>query len=194
MPGRDDSNDELRVAFHEAGHAVAAALLGIRFDRVYVATPEQRKKLRGGEPVGKVVREFYHIWFRGMPDKQAKEQIVQMMAGPIAEQLAYVGLVVRLDNEQEDMRDDVGLSLIYKFCEFEENEEGKRVVTSDEKARKAPQIMRFIHEASAAAEKLVNQNQATIRNVAYILKTKYELSESDVCVACGIDLPDGTAS
>lgn len=88
-------NDEL-MAYHEAGHIVAAFLNGVEF---YSVTVEP-----SGEELGYAeIRNPFHAWKRGNGTRRAalEKHLIGIFSGPAAESL-FTGKKSNADSEDED--------------------------------------------------------------------------------------------
>jgi hypothetical protein len=151
------------TAFHEAGHAIAAERLGIPFESVFLNYRADEKTGFDGMQLGQVVRDVEKSSFAGKIE-EAKRQVVQMLAGPHAETLAYPGLDPDLRPDTSDVKDAFSM-LQFALCSFIE-QEGAANFDPNEVAAKWSQMVRIFNECNREAIALIRENSAFIGKAA----------------------------
>jgi ATP-dependent Zn protease len=171
------------TAFHEAGHAVAAVLLNVPFDRVYIVQRTNQTVGYQGMQLGQVVRTFDKSSVAGKVD-EAKRQTIQILAGPYGETLAYSNLLPDLGQDTSDVQDAFSV-LRFALCNFVQS--GGNVTfdpkdVQDEWGR----MNQIIGECSAEAAQLIQKHAAAVGKVANELLSKGELTYDQVAALMGI--------
>jgi hypothetical protein len=188
-PGRYDPNDRRYVATHEAGHAVAAVVLGIEL----VGVDLQRRR----RPDGTTSLGFTNapVPTRAVAGKgeAALPYVAQCLAGPLAEMAVNPGL---LESSGGDAGDRNGARMIaaVAVCEAVECGAGRAEITPEELHRQGARIDGLMSAALAAACDLVNDNAPAIGLVAEALMERGRLSGAEVAAIVNAErsrVPDG---
>lgn len=181
----DASDGRLAVAIHEAGHAVAAVVLGLPLRSVDVS----RRVLPGG---------LVSVGFTDCPinagtgDLDAlMPAIVQVLCGPLAE--------LRLDPAAGDSGEhDSDRGAAYRMaaiavCESVERPDGGRMVTPEAVAAGQPRIAEVVEDALHRADDLVAERWPAIVEVGRLLLERTGLTAYDVRKAIDRHGPVGAA-
>jgi hypothetical protein len=172
------------TAFHEAGHAVAAILKGIRFSKVWLLRRNDADPVPQNVELGQLTRSKPV----NKPDlvgklDEAKAEAVLAMAGPIAECLAYP------DDFGPDWKLNAGdveqAASCLRFASVAYTVAGDRPIWDPvDHQRKAGDLQRWLQECDQAAGQLVIANRGAIEKVAMELIAKWELTEDEVRNLC----------
>lgn len=155
------SAEEQWIAYHEAGHAVAAILLGIKFDEVSFA-PEKTSQYKGSTTV-RLVQGWQQLIKRGLlPPEEADRLACFCFAGDAA-QCRFAPRSVRLRHKAFDVR-----AVLDILDVFPVPERGERML-----------------RARMRAEEMVESHWAHVQAVANTLVQKRKLGETDIRVILG---------
>jgi hypothetical protein len=166
------------IAVHEAGHAVAAIVLGLGLRGVHIRC----RQIEGRDSVG----------FTDCPcnldDLKLKEEValpwmVHALAGPVAEW----GVNPRLFREGKaayagDVK-EARLLAVVATCDMVDQGDGKRLATPEEQARKQGAIDALVDRAINQAHALVAEHWDAIRRVAALLLEREALTAAEVAAA-----------
>lgn len=167
------------TAYHEAGHAFSALSLGLRFSKVWILQRAESDTLPDGTIIGEVTRSSIvdKPSFFGKLNA-AKDEVVQAMAGPLAECLPYAGMQPDWQLNASDMR--VATSILkFALLTFTLNESGEAKFDDAESRRVQPQIQRILEECYARTADLISGNVPAIVRIAETLLTRWELTEEE---------------
>ncbi len=175
-------NDRRSTAFHEAGHAVAAILTGIPFEKVYVVKEVDHASRPVGQKIGEVVRHLNKPDLAGKGEEEARRQVLMAFAGPYGETFAYPGLQPFVPQEDGDIQGVMGI-LRFIFCEFT-MKDGQAVFSREELTTHKVTMERLLNEGSPNAARFCAEHAATITKVAEALLRDHELSFDQVVALC----------
>ena len=172
------------TAFHEAGHAVAAHIFDIAFERVFIARNANELALQsttGGECViGSVVRNFHLPTLAGQLE-EARLNVIQALVGPLSEALA-LNHRVAIRPDDGDLKECRSI-LRFAYCSFTINGSEAVFVKVDIK-NKEIEMEEVLRLAFADAEQFIQKHQFQITSVANELLAKGVLSRDDVAAIC----------
>jgi hypothetical protein len=176
-PAPYDPDDPKFIAMHEAGHAVAAIVLGfdlISVDIVGRQTPEV--EILGVADSGRV----HGSELAGKGEEVGLPYIIHSWAGPLAESKVnpHVG-----DGEYEAHRLD--LESNYRFaalsiCNPTKGADGLREITREERERNFDRVQALCDRGLVAAAKLVQTYWPAIEEVAALLLKRKRLTGAEV--------------
>ena len=172
---RYDPNDVSFIAFHEAGHAVSAIVLGMDLKSVDIkvrALPNGMTSV-GFTDSGRVAVE--DITGKGVD--VVMPHLVHSMAGPFAE-ASINERASEFSGHHGDVEDAKRLAA-FSLCEFVETEEGMQI-TIEELKKNETQLNSLIHSAVQSAIQLVEANWRAIVRVADLLVERKELTGAEV--------------
>jgi hypothetical protein len=162
---------------HEAGHAVAAIVLGFDLKSVDIVggqTPEV--EILGLADSGRVpVSEL-----AGKGEEVALPHIIHSMAGPLAE--GMVNPHVK-DREYDGHRMDVESANWVAFvsiCDSTTGADGLQEITREERMRNVDRVQAVSHRGLVAAAKLVQTYRPAIEEVAALLLKRKRLTGAEV--------------
>jgi ATP-dependent Zn protease len=171
--GTYDRNDIRYVATHEAGHAVAAVVLGLGLVSVDI---HHRLLPDGGLSLGRTtIPESFSALVASISEEYAMAHVVFCLSGFTAE--AAVNRLVGGDiPEREAVRSLVSLAI----CRPVDNGVGRMTITPEELRRNGQRIDGFLRAAEDAAARLVRKHRAVIARVADLLLERKELTGEEV--------------
>lgn len=172
------------TAFHEAGHAVAAHILNIAFERVFIVrnTSELQGQMRsiGEYTIGSVVRNFHLPNLAGQLE-EARLNVIQALAGPISEGLA-VNQRVAIGPDDGDLR-TCHTILKFAYCKFTMNG-SKADFDNADFMNKRSEMESVLRQAIADADQFVQNHQLQIIAIADRLLASGVLSFDEVASIC----------
>ncbi len=172
--GLDDPDDITHTARHEAGHAVAATVLGLGLRFVDV---RRRIEADGGISLGytEITATLKDVIGKG--ESAALPVLIKIMAGPIAE-LAVNPDACRGVHHLDD-KDCARQFAVAAVCETR-IVDNKLAWTNLEERRRAVQIGALIEKAIGEAKRLVRTHDAAIAEVARLLLARESLTGPEV--------------
>lgn len=165
-----DRNGLRCAAFHEAGHAVAAIAKQIAFTKVWILLERDARGGHDGLVLGRVERKTDNPALAGQLEK-AKDEVIQILAGPFAETLAYANLRPDLGEETNDFKQVRGV-LTFALCSFTIRDDGKAEFDNEDIRRKSPDILRIMNECCVETNAFVLRYHDLIADVAASLRAK----------------------
>ena len=181
--GQTVNRNDLRcTAFHEAGHAVAAAVLKIEFEKVFVVREVDHASNPVGMQLGFVSRNFQLPSLAGQSEEIAINNLIQAFSGPMAETLAYPNLSPDISQENPDVM-DAWKVLKFFCCEFE-IVDGKAQFDDNDVRRNIPRMESLFMQGLEASDRFVKVQKEVIREVAEALIEQTVLTASDVQEIC----------
>jgi ATP-dependent Zn protease len=165
------------IALHEAGHAVAAVVLGLglKFTDIKPRRSDEDGRIILGWTVLDEIeaREIARIG-----EEAAFPYLVELYAAGAAESLIGSG-------KRDFAASEIDFAEAHRFaitalCEFTEGAGGRLLVSSEAQGRKAGEIDALKQCSMAAADSLVNRYSAAITKVAEALCERNELSAHEV--------------
>lgn len=183
FPGSPFIPGNLRLtAFHEAGHAVAAIVKDISFDKVWILGGDPTERTPDGVVLGRVERIINLPGFAGQL-ADARRNLVQMFAGPISEYWAFGRAICKFDLETQNDAVTCRCVLLYTFCQYS-MVNGKADFSESQQKKHQPVMEAEFFAALKEAEQLSQANRENIGKVAEALLEKTELSYEDVVTLC----------
>jgi hypothetical protein len=178
-----DPNDIRYIATHEAAHAVAAIVYGVKLTSVDL----KKRKLPGGRISVGFTRTppvpFEAVAGKG--EAVALPFMVQGLVGPLAEAGVNPGLVSADDGSCSKDIEDAKLTATVAVCDC--SHEGSRsVISPEEIERKRPRLKKLMADATDAAAQFVSDHGETIVEVANALIEKRELSGEEVAAIVNV--------
>src|SRR5262249_1668235 len=131
--------------------------------------------------LGQVTRTLHKPDFIGKLE-EAKAQVVQMLAGPFGECLAYPELKPLLSHTEGDLFD--GWSILRFATTPFTLQDGLPVFDLVEHNQNAPLIQQTMNEALVEVQHLEMNNVAAITRVAESLLARWELTAAEVAELC----------
>jgi ATP-dependent Zn protease len=192
QPSSYDPNDRWFVAVHEAGHAVAAVVLGLPLEGVDIR--HRAPEVAGGVTVlgfsdtGKVQLED----IAGKGEDVALPHMVLSMAGPIAE--GHVNRhAMRHGGQVNDMEGARRVGA-FAICPLIEGPDGRLEVTAEELQRNSDRLRVLWDRSIDDAFRLVDGHRKAIGTVAALLLERESLSGDEVAaIVNGEDRPNRRA-
>ena len=171
---RYDPNDLRYIATHEAGHAVAAVVLGLDLAGVDI----RRRRLPGGRvSIGFTDCKLNTRDVMGKGEHAAMPRLVQLMAGPLAESAVNPAA----DYGSGPSSDLEGARQVAVIAICEAVLDGTRSqIDAAEQRRNEPRIIALLDSAEVAAADLVRNYDQAITRVASLLLEREVLSGEDV--------------
>jgi ATP-dependent Zn protease len=170
---RGDPNDVHYVATHEAGHAVAAVVLGLNLRSIDL----KRRHL----PDGQVSQGFTDCPV-AVEDVRNLDAVipclVQALAGPYAESLVNPR-VLQEGGARGDL-DEARKVAVLAVCEATDTGGGRMTITPEEQKRNEGRIHSLLMEANQRAMQLIDDHRHAIATVAGVLAARMELSGEEV--------------
>jgi hypothetical protein len=176
-PAPYDPDDPKFIAMHEAGHAVAAIVLGFDLKSVDIVgrqTPEV--EILGVADSGRV----HGSELAGKGEEVGLPHIIHSWAGPLAE--SRVNPHVR-DREYEAHRLDVESAYrfaVLSICNPTTGADGLREITREERMRNVDRVQALLHRGVVEAAKLVQTYRPAIEEVAALLLKRKRLTGTEV--------------
>lgn len=169
--GRRDPDDPLAIATREAGHAVAAVVLGLPLRSVDV----RRRNL----PDGRTSVGYTDCPIPGTSDfATLANAMVQVMSGPLAEDRVNASAMV--DGCHDSDMEQVHRLAAIAVCESTTGVDGRRRISPGEIRRKLARIGEVAGEAVGKADRLVEAYWAAIRETARLLVDGRALTAEEV--------------
>ena len=181
-PDSVNRNDLRCTAFHEAGHAVAAAVLGIQFDRVFVVREVYHAYQPVGMQLGQVERNFHLPSLAGQGEETEINNLIQAFSGPMAETFAYPNLQLDMPPNNHDVKD--AWKILKFFCCKFTIVDGQAQFDKNDVRRNAPKMESLFKRGVEAAERFVKDHEEVISEVAEALIDRTELTASEVREIC----------
>lgn len=181
--GQPVNRNDLRcTAFHEAGHAVAAAVLGIDFVKVFVVRDVDNASRPMGMQLGHVERNFHLPSLAGQSEAIAINNLIQAFSGPMAETFAYPDLPLDMSQENQDVKDAWKIIKFY-CCKFTVAD-GIAQFDENELRCNAPTMDDLFKRGLVAAERFTNDHRKIVSEVAEALLDRTELTADEVRKIC----------
>lgn len=182
-----DRNDVRCTAFHEAGHAVAAAVFAIPFERVFIVRTVHASLPPVDKLLGQVVRNFQKSELAGKGEEEVLRHVIQAFAGPYGETLASENLSLIMPVDDPDVI-DAWSCLRFAFCEFT-IDDGNATFSQAELQRNKPRMEGLFQSGRRDAVRFVQQHRKEITCVAEALLRDVELTYDQVIELCLSDTP-----
>jgi hypothetical protein len=170
-----DANDIRYIATHEAGHAVAAVVLGSRLKSIDL---KQRRLPDGRISVGFTDSQVDAADVAGKGEAAAMPYLIQTFAGPFAERTINHQLDASCESGGGDKEVARRIAAV-AVCEAVYND-NQMVIPTEEQERNRDRIGKLIEDACEAAMHFVNEHVGTIIEVAEALIEKRELTGDEV--------------
>jgi hypothetical protein len=172
----DDQNAPLYIATHEAAHAVAAVLLGLRLRSVDIKTlPLDRDHVSAGfTDTGEIVRSE----IAGKGEAAVKAELITSLVGPLAELRVNPRFYDYKHVASFDFQKANELARLAVVDPTQTDEEGYAL--AEERERTEPLARALYDSAFTAAAKLVEAHYPIISKVAQLLMARRELSGEEV--------------
>jgi ATP-dependent Zn protease len=183
---------------HEAGHAVAAIVLGFDLESVDI-------EVRLG-PAGMILGQAAYghgdVHFKELAGKEevGLRYIVRLMAGPRAEAMVNPEVMEYIDKidmvagprakvmVSMDMKNARQVALV-AICDLTETADGWLRLTREEKERKADRLRALLDRGKAEAAELVQTYRPAIEEVAALLLKRKRLTGAKVAAIVAPYLP-----
>jgi hypothetical protein len=174
-PDRYDPDDPRYIAMHEAGHAVAAVVVGWELRSVDI----KRCRLPDGTTsVGFTdTKSVNATEVMGKGEEAAMPHLIQCLAGPLAE-MQVNDRFLEYDAHRDD-RENARKIACFAVCNAIETERGLEIPTEEQERNKG-RIDALISSATEAAARLVNGHVRAITRVAELLTERKKLSGKEV--------------
>jgi hypothetical protein len=174
-----DPNSPQSIATHEAGHAVAAVVLGLRLNGVSIKC---RRLPDGRISLGFTDCPIMTADVAGKGEETAHPILTQCLSGPMAETRTD-SMPMRRDVVESAFQDDfAGARMVatVAVCTSVDRGDGKMFFPPEEIQRRQPQLSAMIRRALEAAEQLVSDHWSAIAKVSSLLLERQELTGDEV--------------
>ena len=184
-PASPDFYDGRFIAFHEAGHAVAAVVLGIGLQSVDI---EESELPGSGFSLGKTNLGMRDVAAEilGKGEDVVKPFLVQMLAGAVAESIVNSAVTT---GEYQTHKKDVEQA--WKFammaiCEYTDTGDGHARFSEAEQRRCLPRMEALMGSAREDTYQVIRENREAITAVAELLLERTRLEGAEVAAIVAV--------